>query len=544
MHDRRLQFDESERDSGTLEGSTSHRPGTDSSGASRRQLTAALVGAAGGAILSGSRPALAQPAQALGRLDSARSAGISPSQSAAENSAAYANWASDPTKTSHTLIFDHPTPYRFNAETLAVPFHRTLSGVGGATLICETEGQWFVGPGGSPFNVENLTLDGNSKVDYVLQSLGDPAGGQGSAGPTTYLSSVFAIGARVACIRGLNAYFGMRDCRTRGGPIGLLMEACSESWADGIRGDAHTDCFIRIRGSHGFEPVPNGGRMSLLRVVAGRPGDYGLDLVGVAQCDVHGITIEGALQSAIRIRDRSSNIRVFGSRSNAGDAEVGHAVVFDGCNNAYVWGGCNQGQKVLYLNEARSCRAFLAAESIVTPVDIIQEWGGAEPWQGHVRPDGTLISLSNNPPTAGAWQVHDIVWNNKLEPEEPAGWRYDGSSWVAFPPTVVEPKVGTNSGVQNVSGVDVLLLQSPLHTITEGHNGKKLIVVCDVPTARLSEDGGVGNIQLDGQGAPGMGFWNMTCGDTCTLVRLSSGEDGSHYWRETSRSTAQCNSET
>jgi hypothetical protein len=334
---------------------------------------------------------------------------------AAENSQRYDTWRT--TKPGYTLIFDVPGVYHFNAQTLYVPANSTLMGVAGVTLSCANDGTWFLQGSGTPFGVSSLTLEGNDRVDYVVQSVGTPS----QAGNRANLIGVSVKSTRtlpdggigvslktLACIRGLNASFNVYGCAVAYGKIGCLFEACDGSVVQTLVGANQTECFVRVRGNLGGAPLATGGRMSLYFLRSGNEPPYvevGLDLDGVAGCNVHGVTVEGASVANFRMRGGSSNVRIFGARANNAVP-----VIFDGCNNCYVYGGGIQTSTVRYLNNARSCRAFLVAEAGNASMEIRHEWDSSTPWVANVRPDGTVLSENGGQPTRGFWEKGDKVY--------------------------------------------------------------------------------------------------------------------------------------
>jgi hypothetical protein len=311
--------------------------------------------------------------------------GIAPANSASTNSAAYIAWRDDDSDVdgdiskSTTLVFDNPGTYSFNHQTLRVPENRKLTAVHGVTLKCETSGQagsCFVSGSGALFSLENLTLDANSKVDFALLVAGTAA----VPGPRASVRGVVAKSANQACIRGFNSLLELRGCGTDGGPdraparslrrIGRRRDLRRQPFA--VRA-ARARCFRR-------STLPNGGRVTLSRVSCAGTNGCGLALDGVAGAAVHTAVLVGVTQAAIRIANKSSNVRIFGTRLLSGTA-----VDFDGCNNSYVWGGCVSTMKVVYRGDARSCRAFFVAESAIAPADILQEWGSSA-WPGTCGP--------------------------------------------------------------------------------------------------------------------------------------------------------------
>jgi hypothetical protein len=266
----------------------------------------------------------------------------------------------------------------------------------------------------------------------------------------------------------------------------------------------------------------------------------GVDIDGVAECDIHGVTVEGSSNAAIRIRNKASAVRVFGLRSNSG----AYAVEFNGCNNAYVWGSNgapSPGSKVAYKGGAQMCRAFLASETPGVSSDIIQEWGDGSVWPGTVRPDGTVLSGTNGPPTQGRWEIGDIVWNKDMTPGKPAGWRCSAVSptaWVPFafsPPLPVVIPSAPGNGVQNADAWDTAISANSIHQINGGYNGKRVTIVAS-GMIRIS-DSAVGNIWIDGSVGPGRLFRNLNAGDTITLLRIPHATLG-FAWREIAKSVS------
>jgi hypothetical protein len=394
---------------------------------SRRGVHALLVGIAGGSALAGCNAwseepggeAIAKRTEALStgaRLVMASSLLISPGSTPGiqtTNSQRYLDWRNDTSSSaaSTTLVFDQPGTYLFNADTLLVPGDRTLAAVAGVTLKCASNGAWFVSGANPGFTLEDLTLDGSGTVDHVIQSIGS----FGSAGPRTTLLGITALNARTTCLHAFNTRLLIRGCATGGAPVGLSLQACEGSYVDRVDVAAHSAAGIRVRGSFGDAALPNPGRITLLRVFATGPG-CGLELDGTGGCNVHGITTAGTATS-IWVRNKASNSRIFGARLTSGGVD------FDGCSNVYLWGGCVTSIKIRYLNDARSCRAVVAAESNVAPVDITQEWvKNSTTWQGYVRPDGTVLSVLNNMPTCGRWEVGDQVYRSNPVTGLALGW--------------------------------------------------------------------------------------------------------------------------
>lgn len=340
----------------------------------------------------------------------ATAAGILTSNTAEDNATAYLAWRQPGVAYNQELLFDVAGTYQFPAETLDLQQGCTLRGVNGVTLECTTSGEWFVAPRYgycNTFHLENLTLDGGGLVDYIVRS-----DGSGVPKPAPILLGVNMTDAVVACFSGYNVYCSLRDCATSVAPVGFLFESCSESIAFNLVANSHTDACIRIVGILDEFALPaedrtqtNGGRMSLFGVRCNVQGDFGVDLKGVGQTDLHGVTIEGASDTALRIRSQSSNIRVYGYRSNAGKA-----VVFDGCFNCAVDGGCVSTQRVQHLNGAYGCVAKLLAEDHRAAYDIEQDWvtGGAT-WTGKVRLDGSVVGVTSGQPTAGTWPAGSRV---------------------------------------------------------------------------------------------------------------------------------------
>jgi hypothetical protein len=423
----------------------------DDSDVSRRVLGTMLLGAFAASVLKGCTEGTADDENVAEakeffaggtRLDFASAIGILPTNSATTNAATYDQWRLDNSDSdgdisvATTLIFDIPGTYLFPPDRLIVPPLRVLIGVDGVTLKCASPGvagSFLVFAGA----LGNLTLDGDSKVDYVYLC-GDPPPG---AGPSASLSKVTAKNALKSCIFGLMSNFNLLDCETSGGEVGIYLRSCGESVGRNLSGTGHSVCFMRIEGKFGLPPEEGleGGRMSLAHLSSSGPG-IGLEVLGVGQCDVHGITVAStSANPGIRIARRATNIQIYGATIVSGQT----AVEFDGCDNSYVWGGCAPGSKVVYKkdalgNETYACRAFLGVESPTPPsADVLHEWttvtaGGTTTWRGYVRPDGTVLSGPNNtppdgPPNAGHWRVADRVLRNPPQPGQPIGWVCTGA---------------------------------------------------------------------------------------------------------------------
>lgn len=337
----------------------------------------------------------------------ATDAGILIGNTAAANAAAYLAWRGATANYNQELLFDVAGTYQFPAETLSLQQGCILRGVNGVTLQCADAGGWFVGPMYgycNQFELRNLTLNGSGNANYVVRSVG------GVAKPSPILEQVTMTNAVVACFGCYNVYCRLRDCVTSGAPVGFLFESCSESIAYNLVANTHSDASMRIVGflDEIGSPSPtqaNGGRMSVFGFRTSVQGSYGVDIRGVGQSDLHGVTSEGASAAAVRIRGKSSNIRIYGYRSNSG-----LAVQFDGCFNCVVDGGCVSTQRVQHLNGAYGCMARLLAEDHRAAYDIEQDWvTGGTTWTGKVRLDGTIVGVTSGQPTAGTWSAGSRV---------------------------------------------------------------------------------------------------------------------------------------
>ncbi len=478
------------------------------------------------------------------------------------NEAKFTAWAAN--AHGRDLIFDESKTYPFPPGVLAMPPHSALLGLSGATLRCVpvtpitgSSPDWFVKPTSGPLVVQTIVLDGNDNVDYVLKSTRVIINDVIHAGQKVRITDVQLMNAVVANVFGDNAQFRIRDCKVNAAPIGVLLEGCSESSIDGLFTSRQSDCGLRIRGSlnnavNSANPITNGGRASLARIVMDSPGNYGIDLEGVAQLNAMGVTVERG-DIGIRIRDNSTNIRIYGLRSSR------VLVEFNNCFNAYVWGGgaisypvANSPaglSEVRYLGGARSCRAFIASETRSAVSDLPQYWGPTR-WHGFVRPDGRVLSPDGTPPTDGAWEKGDVVWNMLDGPGQPAGWKINAFSaqgqWIPFAVEAPEPVEGcgvNGCGVQSAADLDVLIINYSMHTLRDGFYGKRITVVCGGgATARIGDNGG-GNFHLDGNSTANqngdwpLGWWLMQPGDTISLLCLED-SSGTLYWRETGRSMA------
>lgn len=381
---------------------------------------------------NGTNGATGATGPSIPRVYLASAVGMAPANSAAANRTAYESWAqnTDAAHTNSTLQFDVPGVYLidtgadFEALDLPplVPANRKLDAVPGVTLRATTASvEYFFGayPG---VQIRNLTLDANSLCQYAIK-INNP----------TVVYACVVSGATVAQIYAVGAYAEVERCTCNGGPKGILFVGSSESKIYDVLIQNWTDTAIHVRGNLVDSGVANGGRFSARNIICGASTapNYGIDIDGVGQANIMGITVEGAATAPIRIRNKSTNIRIHGSRSNAG----AYAVIFDQARGCSVEGGCVSTAKIQHVNDSRGCFAFVEAESAVAPVQIVQEYGTA-PWSAYLLARKRWHSIGNNAPTDGFWEVRDEV-SRDLASGQPIGWRCtvagNPGTWVALP---------------------------------------------------------------------------------------------------------------
>lgn len=345
------------------------------------------------------------PGPATPYVDLASTFGMHPTASAAANTAGYWTWMSSSTYNFHTLVLDRQGTYDVRADSIAVPSNRTLRAASALTTIrAMTSGTWTVAPFSSPAFVENLTINANNSTKWgTFTSSSNPPG----AGSTMFLKGVSVINALSASIFSFCSYIGLEGVSTSGSPIGILAESCSELlWRD-ITNSSHADACIRCVGSASpeFGVQHNGGRVVMFKVVQALC-NYGLDLVGIGEASVHGITCEGSSIASIRFGRGSTNCHVFGSRTNAGNA-----VQFSGSLYCDVYGGCVNTQNVVHYGGVAN-RAYLKSESSNATNDILNVFTSSTGiWHAICRPEG-YISLSGSAPTQGVWMAEDKIWRH------------------------------------------------------------------------------------------------------------------------------------
>lgn len=336
--------------------------------------------------------------------DLASTFGMHPTASAAVNTAAYWTWMSSSVYNFHTLVLDVQGTYSVNANSIAVPAFRTLKGVPSVTIKAVTSGTWTVAPFSSPATVESLTIDANGCTRYgTFTSSSSPP----SAGATMFLKGVTAKNALSASVFTFCSYLGIDGLSTSGSPIGILAESASElTWKD-ISNSFHSDACIRCVGSAArpeYGTQHNGGRVAMFKVVQALC-DFGIDFEGVGEASVHSVTCEGANVASIKMGHGSTNMHVFGSRTNAG-----LAVEFSGSRYCEVIGGAVNTQNVLHRGGGHANRAYLKAESSLSTSDILNVFSSSTGlWHAYCRPDG-YITLSGSAPTQGSWMAQDKVW--------------------------------------------------------------------------------------------------------------------------------------